>query len=100
MPDYNPDKERHRDHKWIVHNATRNKDFKGVWAADKAMPFNHEGRFSITDGGVASEIREEYGRDVTVTRMHNPHRSDRGHVYFFGQLPEMPWKKEQENGKN
>lgn len=96
MPDYNPDKERHRDYKWIVHKAIRDRDFNAVYAADKKMPFNKYGRFSIKDGGVADEIRQEYGRDVTVTRVRNPHRSDRGHVYFFGQWPEMPWKRGEE----
>jgi hypothetical protein len=97
-PDFNPDKERHRDHKWIVHKAVRKPDFQTVFAGDKKMAFNNEGRFSIKDGGVADEIRSEYGREVTVTRVRNPKPSDRGHNYFFGQWPEMPWKKEQDNG--
>ena len=96
MPDYNPDKERHRDHKWIVHKAIQDRSFSGVVAADRQMKFNREGRFAIQDPGVAAEIRKEYPRDVTVTRVRNPHRSDRGHVYFFGQWPAMPWK---DNGK-
>jgi hypothetical protein len=96
MPDFNPDKERHRDHKWIVHNATRDKDFTQVVAADRVMPFNHEGRFSITDGGVANEIRQEYGKSVTVTRVHNIKPSDRGHKYFF-TVPAMPWHKDSDD---
>ena len=90
MPDWNPDKENWVNHKWIVHNATQNRNFKGVKAGDKDMLFNHEGRFLISDETVANEIRQEHPRDVTVTRMRYPGASDRGHKYFFS-CPEMPW---------
>lgn len=99
MADFNPDKERHRKHKWIVHNATRNRDFTKVVAADKVMPFNDEGRFSVRDEKVAAEIREEYPHDVTVTRVLAEHVSDRGHKYFF-TCPAMPWHKEKVNEKH
>jgi hypothetical protein len=92
MPDFNPDKERHRSHKWIVHNATRNREPLPVVAADKVMKFNDEGRFSVDDEKVAAEIREEYPRDVTVTRVNASHPADRGHKYFF-TVPELPWKR-------
>ena len=92
MPDFNPDKERWRGkRKWIVHNATRNREFTDVVAADKVMKFDREGRFSVSDEKVANEIREEYPRDVTVTRVHASHPSDRGHHYMF-TVPELPWK--------
>ena len=92
MPDFNPDREGHRDHKWIVHNATRN-DIT-VRAAEKAMPFNREGRFSVDDGGVAAEIRKKYPRAVTVTRVSDYHPSDIGHNYFH-TVPAMPWHEEE-----
>jgi len=91
MPDYNPDKEGHRDHKWIVHNATRN-DIT-VKAANQDMPFNREGRFSVSDENVAAEIRQRYPRAVTVSRVSTYHPSDRGHKYFFAGIA-MPWHKE------
>ena len=98
MPDFNPDKEAHRDHKWIVHDATR-KRLAGVHAVGKDLMFNKYGRFSIRDEGVAAEIRQRYPRDVTVTRVSKYHPADRGHKYFFA-VPEMPWKKEvKEKGK-
>jgi hypothetical protein len=99
MPDYNPDKEAHRDHKWIVHNATRNRDFKRVQAAERDMAFDREGRFSVADESVAAEIRERYPREVTVSRVSNYHPADRGHKYFF-TCPAMPWHKEKENEKH
>lgn len=95
MPDFNPDKERHRDHRWIVHNTKRTRDPDPVVAADKVMEFNKEGRFMVSDEAVAAEIREEYPKDVTVTRVNYSHPSDRGHTYFF-TVPQLPWKKEKE----
>ena len=92
MPDYNPDREGHRDHKWIVHKAIRgNAQFNKIHAAGKDMPFNREGRFMVSDEKVASEIRQKYPRAATVTRVNTPHSADRGHKYFF-RCPEMPWK--------
>ena len=93
MPDYNPDKEAHRDHKWIVHNARRT-GRKGVRLGDKDLMFNREGRFATSDEGLASSIRKEYPRDLTVTRVSAYHASDRGHKYFFS-CPSMPWHKEE-----
>jgi hypothetical protein len=59
------------------------------------MKFNGEGRFSVDDESVAAEIRKEYPATTTVTRVSKYHSSDRGHIYFFGQMPEMPWHKEE-----
>ncbi len=93
MPDYNADKESHREHSWIVHNATREKSFKGVSAAGKKMAFNREGRFMVNDPGVAAEIRKNFPKRVTVSRVSKYHPSDRGHTYHF-QCPAMPWHKD------
>ena len=90
-PDWNPDREGHVQHKWIVHNATQNRNFKGVIAGDnKEMLFDREGRFLISDETIANEIRREHPRDVTVTRMRYPVAADQGHKYFF-RCPAMPW---------
>ncbi|MCK5430397.1 MAG: hypothetical protein KAI94_13040 [Anaerolineales bacterium] len=99
MPDYNPDREGHVKHKWIVHNATQNRNFKGVKAGDKDMLFNREGRFLISDPVVANEIRNEHPRDVTVTRMRYPDVSDRGHNYFH-VCPAMPWHEDEDDNNN
>jgi cell shape-determining protein MreC len=99
MPDFNPDKESHRDHEWIVHKAVRDNSFNAVKAAGKEMKFNREQRFKVGDEKVAAEIRREYPRDVTVTRVNKYHPADRGHKYFF-QVPEMPWKKERQDEKS
>src|SRR3970040_20895 len=91
--DYNPDREGHAEHKWEVIRATR-RDLPGIDVDGKQMKFGKDGAFRVNDEGVAAAIREEYARkgDVTVTRIRYPGAADRRHYYFFGQLPEMPWK--------
>ena len=68
-------------------------------AADKDMPFNHEGRFSVKDEKVASEIRKKYPRAVTVSRVTDYHPSDRGHKYFFS-VGKIPWHEDTEELPN
>ena len=94
MPDYNPDREGHRNHKWIVHKTHFPVD--KVRAAGREMNFNREGRFSVSDPGVAAEIRKEYEQKVTVSRVPANHPSDRGHNYHF-VCPAMPWHKDKED---
>ena len=94
MPDYNADKESHRDHKWIVHNARRGRE-KGVRVGEKSMLFDRQGRFATSDEGLASDIRKEYPREVTVSRVSAYHASGRGHTYFFS-CPAMPWHEEED----
>lgn len=96
MPDYNPDREGHRKHKWIVHKAINSPRFKTVNVAEKELAFNREGRFMVSDENVAAEIRRKYPREATVTRVHAPHPSDRGHKYFFAGIA-MPWHKDKED---
>ena len=95
MPDYNADREAHRDHKWIVHKATRGTQ-RGVRVGEKDLMFDREGRFSISDEGLANTIRKAYPREVTVSRVTSHHPSDRGHKYFF-TCPAMPWHEEDED---
>jgi len=95
VPDYNADKESHRDHKWIVHKAVRGTQ-KGVRVGEKDLMFDREGRFSTSDEGLAGAIRKEYPREVTVSRVSAYHASDRGHKYFF-TCPAMPWHEERED---
>lgn len=98
MPDYNPDKEAHHKHKWIVHKAIRGGDFKKVVADGKEMPFNHEERFMVGEESVANAIRKKYPRAVTVTRVNADSAADRGHKYFFS-CPKMPWHEDEEEEK-
>ncbi len=97
MPDWNPDREGHVDHKWIVHKAIPKHSFKGVVAGGKNMLFNDEGRFTISDAAVAAEIRQVHPRDVTVSRVRWDKPADRGHNYHF-VCPAMPWHKEDKDG--
>lgn len=95
MTDWNPDKEAHVKHKWIVHKGVTDPEIKGVETGKGFMKFNDEGRFMVSDEAIASEIRSgELGKaEICVTRVRYPDPADRGHRYFFGGWPEMPWKK-------
>lgn len=97
--DYNSDKESHVNHEWIVQNATQ-RPMSGVEVGGQQIQFNREGRARVKDPGIASEIRQQYGKDVVVTRMRHPKPSDQGHRYHFGQWPEMPWKREKNHGNS
>jgi hypothetical protein len=89
--DYNPDKERQVDHKWIVvNNAPKERD--AVVLDNKVMKFNKDGAFYMRDGVQAHTLEDVYGTDVVVTRVRASKHADRGHRFFFGQMPEMPWK--------
>lgn len=98
--DYNPDKEAHRDHNWMVVKATQDPNFKAVPTAKGNLKFGKDGAFKVNDPGLANEIRETVGPDAVVTRMSNVKPADRGHRYFFGMMPEMPWKRKKHNGED
>ena len=97
MPDWNPDKEHHRKHKWIVHNAQRKK-VEGVMVDGKLLKFGKNGWLRLSDEGMANEVRQVYGRAVTVSRVNGDKPVDRGHTYFFN-VPALPWQKYDELGR-
>ena len=85
-------------YKYQVVKATR-RQFTPELDGEK-MPFSGEGFLRVTDEGKAKELEAKYDHDLTVTKMRYPHVSDRGHRYFFGSMPEMPWKRGQNASKN
>lgn len=92
--DYNPDREGHAAHKWEVINATKGP--LEVELDGKQMKFGKDGAFRVSDPGVAAALRQKYHDKglATVTRIRTPDPiADRGHRYFFGAWPEMPWKR-------
>lgn len=93
MVDYNPDREGHVEHKFYVRNATRRK-FDKLTLDGKDMKFSNQGRMMIKDEKMAREIQAEYPDELVVTRMRYP---EPGHTTFFS-MPEMPWKKEVDDG--
>jgi hypothetical protein len=98
--DYNPDKERHVDHRYMVIKATKDPNFTGVQTSKGFLKFDRNKQsFRVKDPALANEIRQTVGVDATVTRLRYPSQADRGHTYFFGQMPAMPWHKYDENGK-
>lgn len=92
MPDYNPDREGHSGHKWIVQNALQSTPLESVTTSKGELKFDAEGRCAVSDPALANEIRTQYPHEVAVTRVRHNHPSDRGHRYFFS-MPEMPWKR-------
>lgn len=99
MPDFNPDREGHVDHRFIVQNAWPQYNHKkGLQTSKGNLAFNHEDRFVVKDAALAREIQQDNPKDVTVTRVRNPSQADRGHRYHFGQMPAMPWHRYDDDG--
>lgn len=101
MPDYNPDREGHVDHKFIVQKAWPGTSMDmgdSVQTSKGNLKFNHEDRLVVRDQNLAREIQQAYPRELAVTRVRYPSQADRGHRYHFGQMPAMPWHKYDENG--
>ena len=97
MPDWNPDREGHATHKWLVQKANLFGNLNDdVLTSKGALKTSQKGRFFVNDPALAAEIRSEYPKDYTVTRVRYPDPADKGHKYFHGLWPEMPWKKREE----
>lgn len=98
-PDYNSDRERHVDHKFVVQTAWPGVE-KKVKTSKGELEMNDKGRMIIKDEALAREIQKEHPRDLAVTRMRMQKPADQGHRYHFGQMPEMPWKKQKQEANN
>jgi len=100
MPDFNPDKERHHRHKFIVQKAFPTPGRPGDGMADPVatskgmLTPDHQGRMIIKDESLAREVQQENPRELVVTRMNSDDPADKGHNYFF-TVPELPWKQRQ-----
>lgn len=100
MPDFNPDKERHVDHKFVVQKAMPGDDLsEPVLTSKGPLKPDGQGRMMVKDESLAREIQQQHPRELTVTRMRTPGAADRGHRYFFGALPGLPWHKHDEYGR-
>lgn len=94
MPDYNPDREGHVQHRFIVQPNSKFPNQDSVKLDNgRELKFNEEKRFVTKNEVLARELQKEYRKDLVVTRVRHPDVADRGHKYHFGQWPEMPWKK-------
>lgn len=94
MPDFNPDREGHHKHKFIVQKALPNDLEAPVKTSKGDLKPNDQGRMIIQDEALAREVQQHNPRELVVSRMNSDHPSDRGHNYFF-TVPELPWKKRQ-----
>lgn len=96
--DYNPDKEKHRKRKYVVIKA--DPKLKSVPSSKGNLEFGKDNAFVVSDPVFANEIRQTVGVDATVSRVNADVPADRGHVYFFGGWPEMPWKRGKDGSKD
>ena len=94
MADFNPDREGHVKHKWLVQTVRPGQENETVKTSQGELKLSPKGRCLITDPALAAEVRQEYARDLAVSRL-RVGDGGRTHYYFFGQWPEMPWKKKQ-----
>lgn len=102
MPDYNPDREGHVKHKFIVQKAWPAGDYAGdglaggIHTSKGVLKPNSQGRMVVRDAALAREIQSAYPADLAVTRMRAEGPADKGHRYHFGSWPAMPWKRQRE----
>lgn len=94
MPDYNPDRESHVKHKYIVQKAMPEANLgAGVLTSKGVLKPDDKGRMLVNDPALANEIRTQYPHELVVTRARMPGAADTGHNYFFGSMPALPWAK-------
>ena len=98
MADFNSDKERHVDHKFVVQSAWPNSP-KEIMTSKGLLKANEQGRMLVKDESLAREIQREHPTDLAVTRMRMPKPADAGHRYHFGSMKPMPWAKYDELGR-
>ncbi len=87
------------DETWEVMPMTTDMTDKTVTVGMKQYPWGRSGAFHVKDEGEAHAIQDKYGHKVIVDKVRVPHVSDRGHRYFFGQMPALPWHKYDELGR-
>lgn len=98
--DYNSDKERGQGGiVYAVRNTQKGMPVKSIQTGRGELKLDKLGRCIVKDEKLAREIQQEHRHDLTVSRMFTNHPSDRGHTYFFGSIPALPWHKYDENGR-
>ena len=96
-PDYNPDREGHAEKKFLVMPGLGKMD--SIELDGQVMKFGKNNALWIKDEAKARAVQQKYGVQTAVTRMRYPSAvSDRGHKFFFGQMPAMPWHHYDEQG--
>ena len=98
MPDYNPDRERHVGHKFIVSRAQKWTP-RTLKLGEESFDFGRAESFYLKDEMRARALQTEYDRDIAVTRVRWPSVHDRGHRFHFGQMPALPWANYDELGR-
>lgn len=77
--------------KWVIQPADKNIQ-KSVKTGKGELKLDHHGRALINDETLAREIQKDNRRNMTVSRIFMDDPADRGHHYFWGQMPEPIYK--------
>jgi len=94
-----------RKTRYTIVKATQRED-KGIINDGRELLWSKKsGSFDTFDPALAKDIEQKFGpkgevvpNEVVVVNNDGSHGYDPGHNYFFGSMPEMPWKKkEREN---
>jgi hypothetical protein len=80
--------------KAMVTRLTRN-PIDGINIDGKRLEFGaRSNSFEVSDPGMAEAIEAQHGPKATGEVVVARHQTrDPGHRYFFGSMPEMPWKR-------
>lgn len=94
MPDFNSDRELGQGKiKYVVRNSKKGLPVRKIKTGKGELELDKKGRCLVSDAGLAAEIRKDHPYDLAVSRVFTNDAADRGHHYFFGGIPEMPWKR-------
>lgn len=94
-------KNEHNETNLVLPSSSRGE--KEIKIDNHTIELNGHGNF-IKDDGLAREIDARYGKNGGVTPkdyvvVKTPVKKPGVHNYFFGQMPEMPWKRKKEEDK-
>jgi len=89
-----PGRLRKADERWEVMPFTRGAAESLAPELDgKQYSWKRWGAFHMKDGGAAQALEQKYEGQLLAVPISSPDVHDRGHRYFFGGWPEMPWKR-------
>jgi hypothetical protein len=93
MPDFNSDRELGQGKiKYVVRNSKKGLPVRKIQTGKGELELDKKGRCLVSDAGLAAEIRKDHPYDLAVSRVFTEDAADRGHKYFYGCLPALPWQ--------
>ncbi len=92
-------KERSASDRYEILPYTQGMATETLELGEKKYPWGAQGAIHVKDGGEAQALQEKYDGRVITMKVQSPDIHDRGHRYFFGGWPEMPWKRKVKDGE-